>query len=133
MGRRRSTGLNRTGAFAPLLGSPGHWPGPSGDPPLGMGKAPELFRMSTSRANALSIPSGQWPDGTGESPVPPAPISEIGFKSIAGLRLESSDVVSRIPEGPTASSELNHQTNCGGSTDPVRNKSEMQPSRGDGP
>jgi hypothetical protein len=53
---------------------------PSGDPPLGTGKAPELFRTSVFSANVLSLPSGQWPDGTGGSPVLPIPISEFGFK-----------------------------------------------------
>ena len=57
-------------------GSTGHWPVPSGDPPLGTGKTIELFRAPVFSASVLSLPSGQWPDGTGGSPVPPVPISE---------------------------------------------------------
>jgi hypothetical protein len=32
-------------------------------------------------ANVLPVSSGQWPDGTGGSPVPPIPTSEFGFKN----------------------------------------------------
>ncbi|MEO5804650.1 MAG: hypothetical protein ABIR24_14085 [Verrucomicrobiota bacterium] len=59
------------GVLVFALGSTGHWPVPSGDPPLGTEKTHDLFRASISRANVLPIPSGQWPDGTGESPVLP--------------------------------------------------------------
>ena len=59
---------------------------PSGDPPLGTGKAPGIFRASVFSASVLSLPSGQWPDDTGGSPVPPIPISEFGFKSRVGER-----------------------------------------------
>ena len=46
----------------PSRGSTGHWPVPSGDPPLGTGKAPGIFRASVFSASVLSLPSGQWPD-----------------------------------------------------------------------
>ncbi len=52
-------------------GSRGHWPVPSGDPPLGTGKAHDLFYTLVSSSNVLPVPSGQWPDGTGGSPVLP--------------------------------------------------------------
>src|ERR1019366_7645054 len=68
-------------AVAISEGSTGHWPVPSGDPPLGTGKAPGVFRASVFSANVLSLPSGQWPDGTGGSPVPPFPVSEFGLRS----------------------------------------------------
>jgi hypothetical protein len=75
------------GAFIPnsevapaiSMGSTGHWPVPSGDPPLGTGKAPKLFRLSVFSARVPPVPSGQWPDGTGGSPVPPIPVSDFGF------------------------------------------------------
>ena len=66
-------------AVATPSGSTGHWPVPSGAPPLGMGKSPDVFRASVTSANLLPVPSGQWPDGTGGSPVPPIPTSEFGF------------------------------------------------------
>ena len=53
---------------------------PSGDPPLGTGKVPGLFYVAVFNANLLSLPSGQWPDGTGGSPVPPMPASEFVFR-----------------------------------------------------
>src|SRR5882672_9655033 len=77
--RRASFNPNSEVGMALPWGSPGQWPGPSGDPPLGIGKAREPFRTSISDTDVLPVPSGQWPDGTGESPVPPVPISEFGF------------------------------------------------------
>jgi len=70
---------NSVVAAANALGGTGHWPVPSGDPPLGTGKTIELFRAPVFSASVRSLPSGQWPDGTGGSPVPPVPISEFGF------------------------------------------------------
>jgi hypothetical protein len=49
---------------------------PSGDPPLGTGKAHELSWASVACANLLPVPPGLWPDGTGGSPVLPLPTSE---------------------------------------------------------
>ena len=62
--------------------------GSTGDPPLGTGKAHEIFRASVSSANVLLIPSGQWPDGTGGSSVPPIPTSEFGFDRGALLNVQ---------------------------------------------
>src|ERR1019366_1625728 len=61
------------------MGSTGHWPVPSGDPPLETGKAPEIFRASVSVCQTPPVPSGQWPDGTGGSPVLPSSTSRLGF------------------------------------------------------
>jgi len=36
-----------------------------------MEEADKSFLTSVSSSNVLPVPSGQWPDGTGESPVPP--------------------------------------------------------------
>ena len=68
-------------AVATASGGTGHWPVPSGDPPLGTGKAHEFFRASVAIATALPVPSGQWPDSAGESPVLPIPTSEFGVNS----------------------------------------------------
>jgi hypothetical protein len=45
-----------------------------------MAKTHELFRALVSNANRLPVPSGQWPDGTGGSPVLPLPTSEFGIR-----------------------------------------------------
>src|ERR1035437_3820465 len=98
-----SLNLNSEVAVATPTGSTGHWPVPSGDPPLGMGKAHELFRASVSSASLLPVPSGQpcviwpatltslgwriitqgqWPDSTAPKAfgaVPPIPTSEFGI------------------------------------------------------
>ena len=74
------------------MGSTGHWPVPSGDPPLGTGTAPELFHMSVAGANVLPVPSGQWPDGTGGSPVLPFSTSEFGInRSFIGQSHANTD------------------------------------------
>ncbi|MEO6034597.1 MAG: hypothetical protein ABIQ35_05025 [Verrucomicrobiota bacterium] len=67
------------------MGSTGHRPVPSGDPPLGIGRSHELYRASVSNGDLLPVPSGQWPDGTGGSPVLPISISEFGLKQSALL------------------------------------------------
>jgi hypothetical protein len=46
-----------------------------------MGKAPQFSCAPVSDINGLSVPSGQWPDGTGGSPVLPIPVSEFGFNA----------------------------------------------------
>ena len=69
-------------AAAMPVDSTGHWPVSSGDPPLGTGTARELFHASVATANVLPVPSGQWPDGTGGSPMPPISISEFGFRFV---------------------------------------------------
>ena len=58
-------------AVAPASGSTGHWPVPSGYQPLGTGKAHEVIHALVSKFHVLLVPSGQWPDGTGGSPVLP--------------------------------------------------------------
>ncbi len=75
----------RSGGGPPLtpMGSTGRWPLPSGDSPLGTGEACELARAFFSSANILPIPSTQWPDGTGGSPVLPMAASVFGFNSPA--------------------------------------------------
>lgn len=55
---------------------------PSGDSPLGTGMAGELSHASFTSSGVLPIPSGQWPDGTGGSPVLPIPISEFGLNRL---------------------------------------------------
>ena len=67
------------------VGSTGHWPVPSGDPPLGTPAALALFAARFFRVQVLAVPSGQWPDGTGGSPVLPIPTSEFGLNG-PGLR-----------------------------------------------
>jgi len=54
-------------AAAIPLGGTGRWPVPSGDPPLGTGSAPELFRTAVFMANDGFVPSG--PEGPGISQV----------------------------------------------------------------
>jgi ATP-dependent helicase HepA len=70
---------NSEKATAIPLGGTGHWPVPSGDPPLGTGSALELFWTVIPMTSARSVPSGESPDGTGGSPVPPCSISEFGL------------------------------------------------------
>src|SRR5437867_10047280 len=53
------------------MGSAGHWPAPVGDPPTGTSKAEPSRRLSLFAADALTIPSGESPDGTGQWPVLP--------------------------------------------------------------
>jgi len=49
------------------------------------GSASEFFRRAVSIANRLSVPPGQWPNGTGKLPVPPNFVAEIGFKTRAEI------------------------------------------------
>ncbi|MDQ6632895.1 MAG: hypothetical protein M3Y82_14260, partial [Verrucomicrobiota bacterium] len=53
------------------MGSTGHWPVLSGDSPLGMGAAHQFMEAFVSNNDVPGVPSGQWPDETGESPVLP--------------------------------------------------------------
>src|SRR5206468_4604358 len=53
------------------MGSTGDPPVPVGDPPTGTSKAEPSRRLSLFAADALPIPSGESPDGTGQWPVPP--------------------------------------------------------------
>ena len=62
-------------------GSTGHRPVPGGDSPPGMEQAREQFGASVFSSHILPVPSGHWPDGTGESPVPPILTSEFRFNS----------------------------------------------------
>ncbi len=71
---------NAEAAVANSVGSPGHWPVPGGDPPLGMGKASGLFRAPVFSANVLPVPSGQWSRSERDgSPVPPSSASAFGI------------------------------------------------------
>jgi hypothetical protein len=53
---------------------------PSGDPPLGIESVTKFFYTSVFDINVLPVPSGQWPDSTGGSPVLPVLISEFKLK-----------------------------------------------------
>src|SRR5881296_2511482 len=53
------------------MGSTGDPPVPAGDPPTGTSKAEPSRRLSLFAADALPIPSGESPDGTGQWPVLP--------------------------------------------------------------
>src|SRR5206468_295970 len=53
------------------MGSMGDSPVPVGDPPTGTSKAEPSRRLSLFAADALPIPSGESPDGTGQWPVLP--------------------------------------------------------------
>src|SRR5216117_3171182 len=53
------------------MGSTGDPPVPVGDPPTGTSKAEPSRRLSLFAADALPIPSGESPDGTGQWPVLP--------------------------------------------------------------
>jgi hypothetical protein len=68
------------------MGSTGDSPVPGGDPPPGREKARTLFRAVVSRANVSPVPSGQWPDGTGGSPVPPIPLRISGSNQVGDIQ-----------------------------------------------
>src|SRR5881628_1291208 len=53
------------------MGSTGDSPVPVGDPPTGTSKAEPSRRLSLFAADALPIPPGESPDGTGQWPVLP--------------------------------------------------------------
>ena len=54
------------------MGGTGDSPVSVGDPPTGMEAAKAMESASRLVANAPALPSGESPDGTGESPVLPA-------------------------------------------------------------
>ena len=54
------------------MGGAGHWPAPVGDPPTGTGAAVPTHRPSSIAGDALPVPSGESPDGTGQWPVLPS-------------------------------------------------------------
>ena len=62
------------------LGGTGDPPVPGGDSPPGTGGRGERFRTPAFLGPPAVIPSGQWPDGTGQWPVPPSSTSEFGLK-----------------------------------------------------
>ena len=64
-------------------GSTGNLPVPRGDPPRGMGKPAQHVLGVCGQGDVPSLPSGQWPDGTGGSPVPPISTSEFGLKGFS--------------------------------------------------
>jgi hypothetical protein len=47
------------------MGGAGNLPAPVGDPPTGMGEIAAGRRARRFAADALAIPSGESPDGTG--------------------------------------------------------------------
>ena len=53
------------------MGSTGHWPVPSGDPPDGMETGVRPRNSSQSVIHNPALPVGESPTGTGGSPVPP--------------------------------------------------------------
>jgi hypothetical protein len=55
-------------------GCRGHWPVPGGYQPPGTGKTRKFFRPVIFITHVLPVPSGQWTDGTGGSPVLPMEI-----------------------------------------------------------
>ena len=76
-------GYNQSSTMAAAIpeGGTGHRPVPSGDPPLGTGRASKQFRMAVSTAKLPFVPLGRWPNGTGKLPVPPFPICGFEFKA----------------------------------------------------
>ncbi|MEO5803723.1 MAG: alpha-glucuronidase family glycosyl hydrolase [Verrucomicrobiota bacterium] len=92
--------------FPAPAGRTGHRPVPSGDSALGTGKTPELFRASVSNVNVLRIPSGQWPDGTGGSPVLPITskfkMPSLNFQEEPALRVRQWRVLNEHAMGPIA-------------------------------
>src|SRR5438093_12161923 len=69
------------------MGSTGDPPVPVGDPPTGTSKAEPSRRLSLFAADALPIPSGESPDGTGQWPVLPKtqfPNTLLAFQAAAG-------------------------------------------------
>ena len=66
-------------AAVPPPGSTGNLPVPRGDPPRGTGRRARYFLCALGPGDVPALPSGQWPSGTGGSPVPPSSISEFGF------------------------------------------------------
>ena len=76
------------------MGGTGYQPVPSGDSPDGMGATAVFAKARRNLSTSPSIPPGQWPGGTGESPVPPAVMKyprggfriEIGVAPVSTLR-----------------------------------------------
>ena len=64
-------------------GSTGNLPVPRGDPPRGTGRSLRNYLCMRGEGDVPSLPSGQWPDGTGGSPVPPISTSEFGLKGFS--------------------------------------------------
>ena len=69
-------------ACAAAGGSTGNLPVPRGDQPRGREGRVEQFWTLLQKV-PLPVPSAQWPDGTGWSPVLPKSISEFGLRSVA--------------------------------------------------
>ena len=66
-------------------------------------KAHELFRAFVANTNVLPIPSGQWPDGTGGSPMLPIPTSDFRFNpALAANPAIASRLQFTRPEGLVA-------------------------------
>ena len=64
--------VNSEVAPAQPAGSTGNLPVPRGDPPHGTGRRLRNNSCVHGQGDVPALPSGQWPDGTGGSPVPPA-------------------------------------------------------------
>ena len=70
-------------AAAWVVGGTGDPPGPCGDSPHGTSKGDEFCLAPVCLGTLAVIPSGQWPDGTGQWPVPPISTSVFGVNSCA--------------------------------------------------
>ena len=58
-----------------------------------------LFPVAVHPAHALDVPTGQWPDGTGGSPVPPFVTSEFGFSGMEAADWRVPDPAGRMNPG----------------------------------
>ena len=70
------------------VGSTGHWPVPSGDPPGGTGRTPACNTAAAGSTSVSAIPVGGSPTGTGGSPVlPNARAATAILNRVAKLRI----------------------------------------------
>jgi signal transduction histidine kinase len=79
------------------LGSTGHWPVPSGDPPDGTGKPFSPGDDARSGDSTLSVSVGGSPTGAGGSPAPPIPAKRYG--SLAAESIGPPVAIERIVTG----------------------------------
>jgi len=77
------------------MGGAGHWPAPVGDPPTGTGAAAPTSKPSPLFGNALPVPSGESPDGTGQWPVLPS--QEGGLFPEAKFLADDADAGNQVP------------------------------------
>ena len=92
------------------MGSAGDSPAPVGDPPTGIAESTDVKRPSPLVQTVASVPSGESPDGTGESPVPPkialsknlrasvraVPLRLVGWREFGGHAGFSAGVVAGV-------------------------------------